>query len=57
MYIHTHIYICEHMVGRIMGPQRCALPRGFADVIKVMNLKMGDYPGLSKWIQSKYVNS
>lgn len=40
-----------------MGSQRCAQPRGFVDMTNVMNLKMGDYPGLSKWTQSNHINS
>lgn len=40
-----------------MGSQRFAQTMGFADMIKVMNLKMGDYPELSKWTQSNHINS
>lgn len=47
------------VVGRIMNPQRCPCltleyvtlqsRRGFADVIKLKDPEMGDYPGFSLW--------
>lgn len=40
-----------------MGSQSCAQPRGFVAMTKVLNLKVGDDPGLSQWTQSNHINS
>lgn len=48
------------VVDRIMASQRYPSLRGkkdFADVIKVKDLKMGEYPELSKWAQSNHTES
>ena len=29
--------------------------KGFVDIIKIMDLRWGDYPGLSKWTHSNYM--
>lgn len=45
------------LILRICGYITPHSTRDFADVTKVNDLEMGDYPGLSRWAQSNHMNS